>query len=340
MASPGIAGESAGRSAGIGSDSTGAGGQGTERIWDKMGPASFEIEGYPKVVFPVWNQLEGSHGVRVVARAVPWVDGEQLDETGLTAKEWATESLFLNDLSNEIGIGTDPPLYPDRLELLETVLEQKKTGTLHLPWRRNIRCKAVTWRRRASVEMQDCETFSVQWKCDNENKLKDPSKGSGVRANIAYRVEQARFEAERAGIGGFSWEDITTFASQLEAIVAAPGLFLEDIGQKANRVSRACDSILGSFQKAGIGRNMLLDPGGSIAFGAIRDLRDLADGAEEEARGVPNRVVSRRSPIDGSIWQIAMLPDWAQDPEQMLRINPQIPDPNWITKGTTLNILV
>jgi len=182
---------------------------------------------------------------------------------------------------------------------------------------------------------------TVTWKEDNENKLENPSSGAGVRANLTYQVEQARFEAEREGIWDGSWEDITTFAAQLEAIVAAPGVFLEDVAHKANRVVRACDSMLNTFSQRGVeGRDGLLDPGGSLAFRSIFGVRELAATAEAEARGTSKRVVVWRAPVDGSIWAIAMRPGWDQEPEELLRLNPQIPDPNWITKGTPIKVLV
>jgi hypothetical protein len=340
MVDPGTAGEAAGLSSNAASKS--AGSQDDPFIWHKMKPASFEIPGMPKVIFPIWERVEGSHGIRAVARAVPWVDGEQLDETGLTAKEWATEHPFINDLCDlEPGIGKDPPLYPDRLELLETVLEQRKTGTLNLPWRRNIRCKALSWRRVASVERQDCEILSVQWKEDNENKLANPSSSSGVRANLAYQVEQARFACEREGIGGFAWEDVTLLASRLETVVAAPGAFLQDVAQKAQRFERAVDSIMGSFSRATGGRDQLLGPEGAEAYRYLFGLKELASHAESEARGLPLKVVTWPAPFDGSIWAICQAPGWQdQDPQELLRINPRIPDPNWIPKGTPIKVLV
>jgi hypothetical protein len=312
-------------------------------IWAKMKPCSFEVKGHSRIVIPVWAKVEGSHGIRDVSRAVPWVDGEQLDETGLKAKEWDTEHPFVNDLCEyDPGIGKDPPLYPDRLEAFERLLEKRKTGTLHLPWRRNIRCKALTWRRSATTDMFDCETLSVHWKEDNENKLENPSTGAGVRANLTYQVEHCRFEAEREGIWDGSWEDITLFASQLEAAVAAPGQFREDIAHKANRVVRACDSMIASFSKAkSEARGGLIDPRGGLTFRGLFDLRELAANAEAEARGTATKVVTWYAPFDGSLWAIAMSPGWeSQDPSQLLEINPAIPDPNWISKGTPIKVLV
>jgi len=312
-------------------------------IWAKMKPASFEIQGLPKIIVPIYERVEASHGIRVVPRQVPWVDGEQLDETGLTAKEWSTIHPFINDLNeSEPGIGATPQLYPDRLELFEKILSKRKTGTLHLPWRRNIRCKGITWRREAITDRQDCEILSVTWKEDNENKLENPSIGSGVRANLSYLVEQAYFEAQRAGIWDGSWEDLTAFASALEYAVATPDRFRDDLAQKANRVVRCCDSIMASHQKAGVeARQGLRLPGGSVTFRSLFSIREMAASAEAEARGTPNRVVTWAAPFDGSIWAIAMAPGWeAQDPEKLLNLNSGIPDPNWIEKGTRLKVLV
>ena len=191
------------------------------------------------------------------------------------------------------------------------------------------------------VDRQDCEILSVSWKEDNENKLANPSTSAGVRANLAYQVEQARFECEREGIWDGAWEDITLLASQVEAIVAAPGKFLEDVNHKAQRLVRAVDSLMHSFQRATGGRDKLLGPEGSAAYRQLFGLRELASNSETEARGLSQKVVTWRAPFDGSIWAICQAAGWQdQDPEQLLHINPTIPDPNWITRGAAIKVLV
>jgi hypothetical protein len=314
---------------------------GTEPIWSKTKPASFEIDGRPKVLFPVWNNLEGSHGIRVVKRQVPFVDGEQLDETGCTAKEWTTDIPFFNDLvDSEPGIGASPVLYPDRLELLESIFELRKTGTLHLPWRRNIRCKAVTWRRVATTDRFDGETLAVLWCQDNENKLDNPSAGAGLKVSLNFEVKQAIFEAESEGMWNGSWEQLTTLASQLEAAMNAPAEFRADIAHKANRVVRCCETILNAFTSNVPGMDGMNKPSGGRAHTRIRRIRDAASRAEEESREGRPRVRTRRAPITGSLWEISRLRGWMYDPYDLLNLNPLIPDPNEIEIGSPILVPV
>lgn len=314
---------------------------GTEPIWSKAKPASFEVEGRPKVLFPVWNNVEGSHGIRVVGRQVPFVDGEQLDETGCTAKEWTTDIPFFNDLvDSEPGIGASPVLYPDRLELLESVFELRKTGTLHLPWRRNIRCKAITWRRVATTDRFDGETLVVQWRQDNENKLDNPSAGAGLKVSLSFEVQQAVFEAEREGMWDGSWEQLTTLSSQLESAMSAPAEFKADVLHKANRVVRCCETIINAFSTNVLGRDTMNDASGSRAHSRVRRIRDAAARAEAEAREGRPRVRTRRTPVSGSIWSISRLPGWMYDPYDLLDLNPNLPDPNDIPVGYSLIVPV
>lgn len=310
-----------------------------EQVWNTCEPASFEVPGLPRCIFPVWGRLEADQSVRVAARSIPWVDGEELDETGLGARTWTCEAAFINDISKfENGIGDNPPLYPDRLELLERIFQSKKTGTLHLLWKRNIRAKLVQFRRIGDDSRRDCEVVALTFKEDNEAKLDaQTATGVAVQVNTRLQVAKATFDAERSGMWDGSWENITLLASQLEAALNAPGDFLEDIGQKAHRVQAAIDRIFAAFQTNTEGRDGMRDPEGAAAWRQLFLLRMLAEDAEAQARAGRPTVIVVRVPRDTSIWAFSAQND--QDPDLLLRLNPQVEDPNWIPAGTQLNLV-
>lgn len=305
------------------------------KIWENAKPASFEVDGYDPVVFPVWKQVSGDAGLREVSRSVPWVDGEEVDETGLRAGTWSVTAPFLMVLSSEDGIGDDPPLYPTRMEKLIELFELKKTGTLNLPWRRNIRCKALTWRRVASDDTLDAEILDITFKCDNENLL-DQQRAQSIPASTVRQLAiQAQFEAERAGAWDGSWEDLTRLTAQLEAFMMAPSEYRQDIASKAQRVSSCCDRLLAAHSKSEAGRNEFLDPASAPAVRLLMLIRGQADSAEAEARsGTVRGVVTKTITRATSIWEYAIAA--GMDPYEMLKLNPQIEDPNYIPAGTQL----
>jgi hypothetical protein len=304
------------------------------KIWENALPASFEVDGFDPVIFPVWQNLEGTEGLRAVKREVPWVDGVQIDETGLTGGAWSVIAPFANAFQNEDGMGEEPALYPTRLEMLLVLFRTKKTGTLHLPWQRNIRCKATSWRRGASSDMLDGEVLNVAFDTDNENKL-DQAKAQGLAASSARQlVIQAQFDAERNGAWNGSWEELTRFTSQLEALMNAPSEYRQDVAQRAGRVADCCDRLLSTFSSSDPGRDAFLKPAAAPAVRALVALREVAEGAEAEARQGRPQIVTRTVQRATTIWEFAIAA--GTDPYELLQLNPQIMDPNNIPPGTQI----
>jgi prophage DNA circulation protein len=305
------------------------------KIWQNSKPASFEVEGYDPVVFPVWQQTSGDTGLRAVCRPIPWVHGEEIDNTGLNAITWNLSAPFALVLQGEDGIGDEPPLYPTRLEKLIELFETCKTGTLHLPWKRNIRCKALTWRRVANADMIDAEVLEITFKTDNENLL-DQQKAQSIPASTVRQLAiQAQFEAERVGAWDGSWEDLTRLTAQLEAIMLAPSEYRQDVASKAQRVSSCCDRLLSAHSKSEAGRNAFVDPASAPAVRLLILIRGQADSAEAEARtGTVQGVVTKTIERATSIWEYAIAV--GMDPYEMLTLNPQIEDPNYIPAGTQI----
>lgn len=310
-----------------------------DQVWSQFPVPSFEVDG-EIVLLPLTREYEYEEGLRVAARAVPFVDGEQLDETGLDGEAITLHLQFFNELLEE-GFGDGglaqeggELLYPDRLERLIRMFRKKKTGTLHVMNRRNVRCKATRWRRSGKIDERDGEWLVVTFRVDNEAKLDGPSSDTvAVKANLQHTVEEAVFEAERAGAGGgFEWANLRTFAAQLDAAMSAPSEFLGDLRQKAHVLGVACDRVLESYQRNIAGRDTFLDPAAEPAVRALEALRDMAYRAESEVRERRPPVKTKRFERDYTMWEIAELE--GQDAGRILYLNGQIEDPNWVRAGT------
>jgi hypothetical protein len=312
-----------------------------DHMWSQFAVASFEVDG-EIALLPLAREYEYDEGLRVAGRAVPFVDGEQLDETGLDGEAITLNLQFFNDVDAFVRLGGDSELdregmeilYPARLERLIGMFRRKKTGTLHVMNRRNIRCKATRWRRSGKVEERDGEWLVVTFKVDNEAKLEGPSSDTiAVKANLQRTIEEAVFEAERAGTGGgWDWSNLRTFAAQLDAAMSAPSEFLDDLRQKAHVLGSACDRILESYQRNVAGHDTFLDPAAEPAVRALEKVRDMAYSAEAEVRERRPPVKTKRFREDLTMWEIAE--QEGQDAGRILYLNSQIEDPNWVRAGT------
>jgi hypothetical protein len=307
----------------------------SEPVWGKTSPASFEVPGFDQCIFPVAGEWSCDGSIREVSRSVPWVNGEQLDETGCAADVHQVVAVFFNDLMDEEGIGTTPQLYPDRLELLIRIFKSRQTGTLNLPLMRNIRAKATRWRRIATDDKREYEILQITFKEDNEAKL-DAPKAAGVTAHVSLslQMQDAQFEAERAGLGGAQWEDLTLLASQLEAALNAPAEMRENVSQKAHRIVSACDTVLTAVdrneQEVGF-----RDPATAVAYRALWAFRNLVAASEEQAREGRPDIVVLTTKLATNIWEFAI--SLGKDPQELIDLNPQIEDLNDIDPGTPVN---
>src|SRR4051812_9732491 len=141
------------------------------------------------------NSEAGS--LRIAKRDRPFQDSAKLDSVGANADDFALSLIFHNDLT-EAGIFESPPMWPDRLETMLKGFHIGETGTLNLPWKRGIRCKAASWRR---VESAD-DTIrgalvDVTFTTDNEDSLdREAFQAVSVRATANAAAAEAQFDAD------------------------------------------------------------------------------------------------------------------------------------------------
>lgn len=304
--------------------------------WLELGPASYEIPGAPALTFMLVSQEIGG-GNRVPGRERPYRRGEKLDFTGAQADTISLRAIFHNDLS-EPGVGVGPQMWPDRLDEIERMFGTGETGTLHLPWRRNIRCKPMTWRRSATAETdRGGETLTVEFKQDNEDDVDVAALQTvSVRANVNRMVVEAIFDMEREGMWDGSFEDFTEFAADLEGVMNSPNEFLDDVSHKARRVERAAESIINSFTSRTDGRNQMTRPAGSRAEQRLRELIDMVASAAGEAEGSSPIIVTRVFPMDRDIYDIGA--ELGQSARELIAINPDLEDIGHIPAGTSVRV--
>lgn len=304
--------------------------------WTKLGPASYQIEGEIELKFAVID-LGESGGNRLPKRERVFRNGRKLDFTGTRGDDFAVTAIFNNNVI-EPDLGDYPQMWPDRLDRLVKAFKTGKTGTLHLPWRRNIRCKPDNWARKAiASDDRDGETLSVTFLEDNEDTVDEASTASvSVQASVLRKAEEAVFDLESAGGWDGSFEDFTQLAADLEGVLNAPGEFLSDVVHKARRVRRAAESIIQSLSSRTPGRDHMLGPEGAKAERKLVEIIDLAGLAEGEASSHLPTIVTRTFPTDRDIYSIAT--ELGQSARDLIAINGEIEDLAYIPAGTPVHV--
>ncbi len=308
--------------------------------WQSLGPASWQADDGPEVKFAVVSRKKSS-GNRLPERARPYQDGSKSDHTGRKADEFAVEAIFQQDAtSEEADLGDTPAMWPDRINLLDAQLGSRKVGTLHLPWERNIRCRAVTWERSALPEdLRGGERMSITFRRDNEDNLDGSAiEEVSVRATVRRAADEAVFDLEREGMWDGSIEDFTALAADVEGLLAAPGEFRQDMLHMARRLGNAAASIRSSFMSRVPGRDKGNDPDSAVATQRLLEIEELSARALAEAASSQPPLVARRFDTDRDLYSIAA--ELRQDAEALIEVNPQIEDPSDIQAGSTVFVFV
>jgi len=297
--------------------------------WEDLEPASFN-----GLVFPMLSlDIDGS--LRMPRRARPYRDGAKLDSTGTEPEEFKVEAIFHANVTEPGDSG--PPMWPDRLNQLIAQFKLGYTGTLHLPWMRNIRCKAERWSRRANSEShRGGETLSVTFVEDNEENLEDSVEYSTVRATAQQQVLELVVDAEAIAVWDGTFEDLTQFAADLEGVLNAPGEFLEDVIHKAKRVANACRRIMAAIATKVPGRDQGEDPASARVMARLLALADAAAQAQAEAEAQLPATIEVRYQTDRDIYDIAT--ERGQSARDLIAINSEIEDISYIPAGTPVKV--
>jgi prophage DNA circulation protein len=305
--------------------------------WLDMGPTSYQADGGPAIKFPARSVGERG-GLRIAPRARPWQRAEKLDSVGARSDTFSLECLFHPDVQ-EPDLGEWPPLWPDRLEQLIDAFKGGATGTLHLPWKRNLRVKPSEWERRATAdEHRGGEILTVTFLEDNEDSIdREAVERVSAKATVESVVEAAVFDLESIGGWDGSVEDLQELASGVAGLLNAPGEYLDNLAVSARRLRATAQTLLAALSSAAPGRGQLDDPSGATARAKLLELLDLASSAEEEARA---SLPKTRSVVYSSARNIyAVAAELGQSARTLLTVNPQLEDPSYIEAGTPIWVL-
>lgn len=292
--------------------------------WDNLQVASFKPDGEISVYFCVTG-IRKSGGNRLVKGAIPFRRGVKLDSTGPKERTWTVDTIWHNTLV-EAGLLESPRIYPDRLNAMEKLCEAQVTGTLDLPLERNLRVRVDTYDRSLTMSMRDGETMSVTFVEDNEDD-QVTAEDTSVKATIQTSVEDASFDAESTGCWSGGLEDLTAFASDLQATMNAPGEAWAGIEQKADRVASACEKI---------GKTLTGDPDEAPLMSKLVGILDASARAKSEGQGAP-KTVTRTWPAPTDLYSIAA--ELGQSPDALMALNVALPDPGFIPAGTPVVVL-
>lgn len=300
--------------------------------WLGLGPAEFVVDG-TRIGFVVLNVgRRGSN--RNPKRVRPFREGWKLDHTGTDGEVLTLDCMFGSDVK-EPDVDNE---WPSALERAIDVFKTGKTGTLNLPWRRGIRCKADTWDTAASSsENRGHETLRVQFSEDNEDNLdRTAVQVVSVKATIQRSVEAAQFDAESEGMDLFAIEDITQLAADVVGLLNAPGDRAAALLHAGNRLRLAVKTVAEAFSSGEPGRDQMNGPEGANARLRLLELAELGARAVGEGRSKQRKTRTITYSRTRDIWSIAT--EEGQNARELMTINEQIEDFAFIPAGTPVRL--
>lgn len=312
-------------------------------VWTDLPVASFEADFRSEVFFAILGNTEAG-SMRIAERNRPWQNGAKLDDVGAAADEFQLRLIFHNDVT-EPGMGaedggwTSYQPWPNAHDELLDQFHTGNTGTLNLPWKRGIRCKAVTWSSvTAADDTRGGAIVTVTFRTDNEDSLdREAVEQASVTATTNRDADAATFDMDSLGMFDGSIEDITELAADLVGLLNAPNDELSAILHAAQRLRRAVTFLMSSFASAVPGRDQMNDADGANARLNLLGLLDLAGRAEGEAVSALPKIRVVTFPRARDIYSIAT--EVGQSARTLMSINDAIEDLSFIPAGTPVRIL-
>lgn len=305
--------------------------------WIDLPGCSWQADGR-KELFVTVRQATESGSRRIAKRDRPFQEGAKLDDVGGNAKDFSLSFIFHNDVE-EPDLNNGMVNWPNAHNELLDQFDTGNTGTLNLPWKRGIRCKAASWQSMTSADSdRGGALVTANFTTDNEDSIdREAVEQASVSSTVAGSVEAATFDMDSVGMFDGSIEDITELAANLVGLLNAPGEQLAAVLHAANRVRRAVTFVLDSFSSADPGRNQMNDADGSNARLKLLELLELAGRAEGEALA---RSPATRTVFFPRVRDLASIAsDLGQSYRTLLGFNGQLEDPAYIPAGTPVRIL-
>lgn len=311
----------------------------TQTIYSQYPVASYQVADRPAVSFSITGSIKETRAYRVVQHKRPYRRGAKLDRTGPEARVWAFNAHFNNRLQEE-GVDTSRAAYPFQLRALLDLCDLQETGTLVLPTVGSVRVSCQSAERTEDAGVLDVGDVACVFVEDNEETLAAQSFNQPtVRASVVRMSEQTTFSRQRTGGLDTDSLSITEFASELEALLLAPGRSVSDLQSKARASRRALARVTAAQQS--LARTLGLEhdePRGSELWRNLARLQDMqAKSADEKFSSRP-RVKSFAIDVERtSIFEIAAR--FKQDAGELLDLNSERPvDPFFLTRGEVIRV--
>lgn len=289
------------------------------------------------IAFPV-TKVAWTFGNRLVERERPYRDGAKVDDTGSKADRFCVEVLFENSIQ-EPGLETNGmPLYPDAVNELMAICRVHVTGDLELPDVDAIRARCLDIERIVSADIRDAAAVRITFVADNEDHVGARSiQAPSPKANARRLALAAEFDAQRAEVWDFNVRTLNTLVSQIETTLNRPHEVVQDTQLLAFQIRSAADRVRRAFTQFGVdGRDTLGQPRGHHVQRKLVDQEEMAGRAQLVAQGGKPTLIVLLLTVDSSIFQVAA--ELHQPVEDLIRINPQLPDPCDIPKGTRVRV--
>jgi len=266
------------------------------------------------------ESIHEERGKRIVEQERAYRPGAKLDSTNWKARRWRIKSCFNNTLQED-GLEDTPVLFPDRLNALVRSFDLEETGTLTLPTVGRKRCKLTFYSRNDEVDGSDeanCEFLFVE---DSEDIIDlDSLEEPQVNATIVRLAQQSVFSMERLGSLNDGTVDLTTWASQMESLLLAPGRALEDIKTQGRRNRRAIERVQRAERTLGKQVDGLFN--GQESHEAQQELRRLSDlQARAIAEKNADRPDTRLHKVNAHCTLFDVASDLRQDLQALFELN-------------------
>jgi prophage DNA circulation protein len=305
-------------------------------VFEQYPIASWQAPGFDAVSFAVVSISEQG-GARIVPHERPYRDGAKLDDAGAKPRRWTLQAFF--DTIDE-GAESGVPSYPQALRRLIRSFSSRSTGDLVLPTVGKVRARLDDYTRRETFEERDSAVLDLVFIEDNEDALDVAALSPPtVTATLARLAEQTQFTAGRNGDWSEDVASLAEVASDIEALLLAPGRAVADVNARITAHRHAIERVTSAFDQAS------RDTGGLFTQPRGSELeRQLAILLDLEARAPAERSASRPRTkaflIDverTSLFDIAAR--FEQDAAELLELNAgAVADPFNVTRGQSVSI--
>jgi prophage DNA circulation protein len=319
-------------------------------VFERYPIGTWQVGGSEKLAFPVVSIHEGG-GNRIISRERPYRNGAKGDDTGAKPKIWTMQCLFDNSLQDKpesgilgepglVEVNGDKALYPQVVnELIASFDEYHEApGDLVVPTRGKKRCRLKDYQRYEKPSEWDCASVTLIFEEDNEDRLDASSYTAPTASANANQVAETM---EFSATSDLSYDEnmmtLNEFAANLEGLANAPSDYANDMEQEVSIAVGAANRVSRAFSRPGVpGRDTFFDAESSTTQRKLEESKEIAYQAAYNYRKRFS-VVTAVWASDQSLTSIAS--QLQQDLNTLIGLNPQLPDPFFIPRGTGVKVV-